>query len=295
MSSKLKPPIILIGNVRSGTTMLQRLFSMHPSLCTWLEPKPIWNYADPGRKYDRMDENDATDRVRRFIRNRFEKYQEENGGKQIMEKTPSNIVRIPYVHAIFPESKFLYVIRNPLSQISSSEYKWQNVIDWKDRKWAFYRIKQTPKSQIIFYAGTFFKEFINKKFIKKKHAHVFGIKYPNIHFDINNFSTEEIIAKQWVYCSQQAEKDLNRLNPSKVFKIKYETFVENPLFHFTRILDHFDLDITSQIKTIINNIVDPSRQNKWKRLDPEIINKCILILQSEMEKQGYEIPKNYIS
>src|SRR5690348_11147352 len=121
---KLKPPIILIGNHRSGTTLTQQLFGLHPAVATWHEPKTIWRYADPGRPDDDADESDATDEVVRYIRHRFLKDQLRHGNRQVMEKTPSNVLRVPFVHKVFPEAKFLYVTRNALSCINSAEVKW---------------------------------------------------------------------------------------------------------------------------------------------------------------------------
>jgi len=107
MSGELKPPIILFGNFRSGTTMLQKLISTHPDVVPLYEPVGLWLYADPGRSHDEFDENDATEKVKRYIRNEFLKYQQQHGNHIIVEKTPHNILRIPYVRAIFPEAHFL--------------------------------------------------------------------------------------------------------------------------------------------------------------------------------------------
>src|SRR5919108_5845859 len=121
MSGELRPPIILFGNFRSGTTILQKVISTHPDVVKWYEPYGLWLCADPGRSHDEFDENDATDKVKRYIRNKFLKYQQQHGNRIIMEKSPTNVLRIPYVRAIFPEASFLYIVRNPLSFISSVE------------------------------------------------------------------------------------------------------------------------------------------------------------------------------
>jgi hypothetical protein len=119
MSNELKPPIILFGNTRSGTTIVQKVMSAHPDIVGWYEPSELWLYGDPGRPHDEFDESDATDKVKRYIRKQFLKYQQQNGNCVVFEKTPKNILKIPYVRAIFPEATFLYIVRNPFSFISS--------------------------------------------------------------------------------------------------------------------------------------------------------------------------------
>ena len=104
MSSELKPPIFLFGNTRSGTTIVQKMVSLHPDVVKWYEPRTLWLIADPGRNHDEFDEGDATEKVKRHIRKQFLKYQKENGNCVVMEKTPANILKIPYVRAIFPEA-----------------------------------------------------------------------------------------------------------------------------------------------------------------------------------------------
>ena len=126
MSGELNPPIILFGNFRSGTTLLHKLISLHPDVVPLYEPVGLWLSADPKRSHDEFEENDATDKVKRYIRNKFLSYQQQHGNRIIVEKTPHNILRIPYVRAIFPEARFLYIVRNPLSFVSSVELKWQN-------------------------------------------------------------------------------------------------------------------------------------------------------------------------
>ena len=101
---ELKPPIFLIGNYRSGTTIAQKLIGLHPDIVTWYEPRTLWLYADPARRHDEFAENDATEKVVRYIRDRFLEYQSRHGGRRIMENTPSNVLRVPFVHEIFPDA-----------------------------------------------------------------------------------------------------------------------------------------------------------------------------------------------
>jgi len=291
MMSELKPPIILLGNVRSGTTMKQELFALHPGIVTWYEPRTVWIYADPGREHDRFDEHDARPDVVRYIRKRFLKYQNKHNDKIVMEKTPSNILRIPYVNRIFPESRYLYMIRDPLAYLSSAELKWQLA---PGRQVVFRRLKETPKRHLHYHFKRFVSAMIDKKILKKKYVSVWGVRYPEISKDIKKLDVTEVIAKQWVECSRQAEHDLQFIDEERVFKLRYEDFVEEPVSLFQEVCDHFGVECPEHLKNKVKESVDPGRRNKWQRLDRRIIEQCMPILKEEMGRHGYSLPSRRV-
>lgn len=289
VTDELKPPIILFGNVRSGTSMMHDLFDLHPQVKSWYEPRTIWVYADPGRKHDRFDASDATPRVRRYIRRRFLRFQRAHDNRRIMEKTPSNLMRIPYVDAIFPESKFLYMVREPLANLSSSELRWRTPIHMQ-HTWE--RLRETPKLQLHYYLGRFLYDNISVRIFRRKHVSVWGVRYPGVYDDLHRLTTEQVIAKQWVRCCQQAETDLAEIDPQRIMRVRYEDFVASPVDHYQQICRHFDIDITPQIERALRETVDPGRQSKWRRLDERILRDCLPILRKQMAVEGYEIPED---
>ncbi len=283
----LKPPIFLLGNVRSGTSMTMFSFDLHPEICVWNEPRTVWVYADPARRHDHFTEEDATPRVVRYIRGRFLRYQRRHGGQRVMEKTPSNVMRARYVHAIFPESKLLYIIRDPLANLSSSEFWWRKRVGWTQ---ILNRLNEVPKTQIHHYAGRFMSDKVVRTFLPDRKMSVWGVRYPGIYDDIGRLSTEEVIAKQWVACARQADEDLDHIDEELVLRVRYEEFVTAPVETFQRVLDHFGERMTDEIAARLSEMIDPGRRMKWTRLDPEVLRRCVPILRDEMARQGYEIP-----
>lgn len=284
---ELKPPIFLVGNVRSGTSMTRDFFGMHPEVCTWNEPRTVWCYADPARKHDRFTAEDARPRVIKYIRHRFLKYQRAHGNLRVMEKTPANVLRIPYIRAIFPEAKLVYIIREPLANISSSELKWRPAINLK-HLWD--RVKETPKTQLHHYGGRVFVDHFRKRVLKQQHVSIWGVRYPGVYEDLKKMSIEEVIAKQWSEASRIANEDLDRLDPGLVYRVRYEDLVTNPVPIFTEILEHFDLEMTPELQRALEEKVDPNRRNKWRRFKPEVIKRVLPIIESEMKRHGYEPP-----
>jgi len=287
MSGELKPPIILFGNFRSGTTMLQKLISTHPDVVPLYEPVGLWLYADPGRSHDEFDENDATDRVKRYIRNEFLKYQEQHGNRIIVEKTPHNILRIPYVRAIFPEAHFLYIVRNPLSFVSSVELKWQQPAT-KNR--LVRRLKSTPVTQLHHYLKRFFNQQWNNRILRRKYLSIWGPRYEGIQEDLKSQDLMTVIARQWSRSSRKAERDLALLEDGQVLRLKYEDFVQDPISDMQRICAHCGLQMTTDMAKSVKEMVKTDRNLKWQRFDPEYLTRIIPELREEMERNGYEVP-----
>ena len=287
MSGELKPPIILFGNFRSGTTMLQKVISTHPDVVPLYEPVGLWLYADPGRSHDEFEEKDATDKVKRYIRNQFLKYQQQNGNRIVAEKTPHNILRIPYVRAIFPDAHFLYIVRNPLSFVSSVELKWQRPAGGKR---IIRRMKSTPVTQLHHYLKRFINQQWNNRILRRKYLSIWGPRYKGIQEDLRTEDLLTVIARQWSRSSEKAERDLALFDDGQVLRLRYEDFVQNPLSDLERICAHCGLQITDDMAKAVKEMVKTDRNLKWQRFNPQDLAQIMPELGDEMSRHGYEIP-----
>jgi hypothetical protein len=289
-STKLKPPIILIGNYRSGTTLMLQLFGLHPAIVAWHEPRSLWRYADPGRSDDESDESDATEKVIRYIRRRFLQYQVEHGDRQIMEKTPSNVLRVPFVHKIFPEAKILYITRNAFSCISSAKVKWDTR---KTKTWPNLRrsLADAPLSQLHHYAGAFLNHMVARKIVKSRRALVSGPRYKGMDQDLNELEPLRVIARQWARGNRKAREDLAKLGNGSVCALRYEELMQDPASVLQHIFDHCELSYDDRVLRAAKEMIDPGRQDKWMNLDHDELRAIIPEIRDEMELCGYEIPQ----
>jgi hypothetical protein len=287
MPSELKPPIILIGNTRSGATMVQKLLASHPDVVDWFEPNALWLYADPGRVHDEFGESDATDKVKRYIRKRFLKYQEAHGNHIIMEKTPQNLLRIPYVRAIFPEAILLFIVRDPFSFISSVEYKWQLTVTGSG---IIRRLKDTPPTQLHHWVRRYIVQQVNKRILRKKYLSIWGPRYKGIQDDLKEHDLLTVIARQWSVSSLKAEKDMASFEDGQILRLKYEDFVENPISNLERICVHCGLEMSNSMVEAAQQMVKSDRKLKWKRFDPRDLARILPEIKDEMQRHGYEIP-----
>ena len=287
MSNRLKPPIILFGNTRSGTTIVQKVLAEHPDVAQWYEPRTLWLCADPGRRHDEFEASDATDKAKEYVRKQFLKFQQQNGNCIVMEKTPANILKIPYVREIFPEATFMFIVRNPFSFISSVEMKWQKPVTHKGIK---RRLAFTPASQLHHYAGRLIRDQFYKKVLKRKYLAVWGPRYKGIEQDLKTHELLTVIARQWAIPSHKAARDLARFDDGQVLRLKYEDFVVDPIADMERICAHCGLEMNSGIAKAAKDWVKPDRQDKWRRFDPHELACIVPEIESEMQHHGYELP-----
>lgn len=288
MDDELKPPIILFGNFRSGTTMLQKIVASHPDVVAWDEPVGVWLYADPKRNHDEFDEKDATPSVKRYVRKKFLDYQRSHGNRRIVEKTPHNILKMSYVRAIFPDACFIYVIRNPLSFVSSVELKWQRPAGSRR---IMKRLKSTPITQLHNYIPKLFSQLWHNKIMGRKYVSVWGPRYKGIARDLKTTELTTVIARQWARAVNKAEEDLKLFEEGQVLKFRYEDFVESPISNLKEICSHCGLQATAGMVRFVEETVKADRTFKWRRFDPDLLARVLPEFADEMQRNGYEIPR----
>lgn len=288
MSSELVPPIIILGNTRSGTSVLQQALGVHPGLVSWYEPRHLWQYADPGREHDEFDATDATQRVRSYVRRRFVAYQRSHGGARVVEKTPVNVLRIPYVRAILPEATYLYVVRSPWSFISSVEEKWQRPVSSRG---VGRRLRSTPVRQLHHYAAKYLRQQVDKRVLRRRYLSIWGPRYRGIQHDLTHEDLMTVIARQWAVPSAKAEQDLAAFDDGEVLRLRYEDLVEEPIAWLERVCAHVGLELTDDMVAFARSRIDPTRREKWHRLKAAELAALLPELEGEMQRHGYEIPE----
>jgi len=106
--------VFVIGAGRSGTTLLAHMLSSIDGFLGLDEKRYIWSYGKPWARSDVRGEHDCNEKICGFIRDYFTKAVKRHGNDvtHIVEKTPSNCFRVPFINKVFLDSKFIHIIRD---------------------------------------------------------------------------------------------------------------------------------------------------------------------------------------
>lgn len=153
----VRRPAFILGTGRSGTTVLGMVLSMHREVGFLNEPKALWHAIYPDEdllgsyslgqaRYRLAAEHSSTD-VARNAHRLFGAYLATSFSRRLVDKYPELIFRVPFVRAIFPDARFILLVRNGWDTIQSID-EWQSWIrrdggavkdDWwgvNRRKWS---------------------------------------------------------------------------------------------------------------------------------------------------------------
>ena len=119
--ARLVAPIVVVGSPRSGTSLAVDLLATHPDLANWSEAGRLWDPID--YHSDEADHHWPAERATPAEIARLHRwcewYRRSHGKARFVNKHPRNSVRIDYLRRVFPDARFIHVIRDGRAGVSS--------------------------------------------------------------------------------------------------------------------------------------------------------------------------------
>jgi len=286
--AQLKPLIILVATVRSGTTMTAACFNQHDDICVVREQRMLWRDGNTEIEHDRFTEEQARPEIIEKLRQSFLNLQEERGGCRIFEKTPSNCLRVPFIHKVFPEALIIHMVRNGRDNVSSCLPFWTRP---RKKRRIIRRIKETPIHQWLALFPRLFRDQVGVRLGVAQRVKSWGVIYPEMFDDLENHKLVEVIAKQWEYAVRTASADLaEHVGAGNYLEWKYEDLCAKPVEHFQRALDMAGLEMTAELAAYLRENVHVQAVDAWKkRLTAEQVELIDPIIRPAMEQFGYSM------
>ena len=276
------PIVMIIGTPRSGTSLLGRLLDLHPRVATWVEPYYIWDHHFRESPHDQMSEDDTTDNVRLWIRRQFIQYRKAFKTDLVVDKSPRNCLKIPFVNAIFPEARYIVLFRDGRDAILSIRKQWKDKskifaktdtgYQWKKQFRVFSRRMSMRPLWRYRIQSLFFeigpprywpkKYFLNQ--IRWEGRFGWGPRFKGWQELIDQVSTLEFSAHQWVHCARGIIENASLLPEDRVFTLKYEDLIINPEESLKNLFSFLNMDFPALFMETIPEIWS-GNSNKWQQ------------------------------
>lgn len=272
--SDLDRPIFIIGAPRSGTSMLYSILAGSSEITHWRpgEAHEVWeaNYhpALTGWSSNVLSADHATPEESRRIRREF--LLVTGTRKRLLDKTPRNVLRIPFIDAIFGDARYVFLKRDGRDTVNSLINAWRS---------PGYRTYELPERHSIPGVDPRWWKFV---------------LYPGWQQDRSG-PLEVICAKQWSLSNEHALQARAQGEPARWIELSYEDLVAEPVDQVTRVTEFLELPLERALveraaaaKTRPINVITPPERGKWRRENPNEIHAVLPLIEPTMRKLGYE-------
>ncbi|WP_020651186.1 sulfotransferase family protein [Solimonas variicoloris] len=274
---KVRRPIFIIGTGRSGTTILGVVMSMHKDAAFLNEPKAVWHSAfgsedligsyGKGRANYCLSEADASPAVIKAMNRIYGWYLTATLSRRVVDKYPELVFRVPFVRRIFPDAKFLFLVRNGWDTCHSIQHwserlgvnEGQERHDWwgvNNRKWALLIDQVASKDPD-------FAPHLDELRNLQKHT--------------------DMAAVEWILTMREGLR-LQALLPDAIQTVKYEHLVADPRLVLRQICDFCGLEEDPTFYGYAEKVLRPAKPVAPFELHPLIEAP----FHQTMQALGYE-------
>ena len=251
-------PVIILSAPRSGSTLLFETLSCAPGVYTIgneshriIEGHAGFNPELRGFTSNRLLASDAPVPVAANLRSHFAAVLRDRQGAppapgqpvRFLEKTPKNILRVPFMRTVFPDARFVVLFRDPRAVLSSMMEAW--------RSGHFVTYRRLPAWQ--------------------------GLPWSLLLVDgwnqVNGRPLEEVVAHQWARGMSVLMDDLESLPASAWIPLRYEDLVRAPQQRIKALCDDLGLgwDLSIQQLPLSRVTLTPPDPDKWRRNEDAIL------------------------
>lgn len=248
---KFDRPVFIVSSPRSGSTLLFETMAQARDLYTigeeshrLIEAIPGLHPRSRGWSSNRLLAEDATPPTIEQLSDRFYTALRDRDGDaptdrvRMLEKTPKNSLRVPFLCEAYPDAQFLYLYRDVRETLSSMLEAWSlrrfhtypRLPDWPNTPWSLLLI---PKWR-----------------------------------ELAGLPVQEVVAHQWTTTTTILLDDLGALPPERVTSISYADFLGAPQATMQKVCAAFGLEwdrtLTSPLPLSKTTASSPSA-DKWRK------------------------------
>lgn len=258
---RIRQPIILVGFARSGTTLLGRLVRAHPDVTVLVEPRTVWMTGNAYHPHDALGPEQLTPRIADRIDRKFAALLAESGRTRLAEKTPSNCLRLGFVHALYPDCKVVHILRDGRDSVRSLLQAQNRAPNTRPR--LLRRMRETPLLEWPANLPLLVRTVIGTQLLGRRRGSFWGPRPPGWR-DWIGLPPHVRAARQWRACVEAALRDGRRLPPGSYLEFRYEELVQDPVAWTRRILEFTGLPEDASVLEHAASYVEKGRAERWR-------------------------------
>lgn len=280
-------PIIIIAAARSGTNMLRDILVQLPGFGTWPcdEINYIWRHGNVRQPTDEFSPQLARPEVKVYIRRAFRRLADQKDLTHVVEKTCANSLRVPFVNAVFPDAKFIHIIRDGRDVAASASKRWMRSVDLR---YVLRKARFVPPTDVPYYALRYCWSRVYKRLSRQQRLAFWGPRFEGMDEVLKRYPLEAACALQWKQCVEEAEEGLRLLDSARVFRLRYEDFVTQPVPVLSDLLSFLETPQPHDCLVAVSRGVRADRIGRvWEDLDRERTSAVERIIHTTLLSYGY--------
>lgn len=250
-SAEFERPLFIVGTMRSGTTLLAKLLDLSPDICYCpFELKDVWSTVGgismasaktgericPALGADDVRPGQALHLAEAFAKRM--RGREKRVGSIFLNKNPHLSNKLPFVSALFPDARFIWIRRHLLQVVASMKRLFIDVRQRQDVQHYW------PESGRLPYARCW---------------EVFRDGVADRTFPGGNV---QYLAEYWLEANSAIMRHVKEI-PTKFHFVQQENIVHDPSVEITRCEAFLELPLRLPDKT---PELDPRRNEEWRSL-----------------------------
>lgn len=239
--------VLVIGAARSGTKLLRdSLASGIGADSVPYDVNYLWRLGNERATSDQLDP--ASLSAQQTARIRREVLAFNRGAGVLVEKTVSNSLRVPFVANVFPEARFVHVVRDGLDVVESSMRQWTAR---PDPSYLLAKARHFPVRLAPRYAARYAIETVRRlRDAPEQAPPVWGPRYEGIDADSATLGLPTVCARQWSRCVMSSLEGLTAVRPDRQVAVRFEEFVADPLTILQTTVDVLELPAPAKVSNL---------------------------------------------
>ena len=294
--------IFITGSPRSGTTLLEYILGAHEEIAHWYEPYYIWEKYFSVRECDIWREVEVKEKIKQKILLEYRIFLEKSKKECIVDKLPTHAFNIDLVSQVFPEAKWIHMLRDGRDVTLSIKKEWEKrekIV--KERKiFSLFKISMKMLSRQPFFRFKYKAiehELVSRKgdvnlnsiFNKSRWRGYpgWGPRFAGWKEELNNRNILGFNARQWVESVKAVLESWDKIPPDNRLLIRYENLLGSP---------EKEIETLAQFLEVNNShnwiekapVIQQNNFNKWhKEFSREEIDIIMPVLTDLLKKTGY--------